>query len=111
MSKTNPRRSNGSRRTAVRRRVLAAYDTCWICGRPVDKSLPPGNPWSAEVDEVVPVSKGGSPYDFHNCRLAHRHCNQVRSNRSVAYARAKLRGTRARQAKASSYALKASEWE
>lgn len=34
----------------------------------------------AEVDEIVPVSLGGSPYERTNCRLAHRICNQMRGN-------------------------------
>lgn len=57
----NRRHANGWRRRQVVARVLAAYDTCHLCGRPVDKSLPPGLPGSPEVDEIIPVSKGGSP--------------------------------------------------
>ena len=64
-----------------------------LCGRPVDKSLPPGLPGSPEVDEIIPVSKGGSPYLFSNCRLAHRWCNRVRSNHSVAWAREHIKQT------------------
>lgn len=60
----NTRHANGWRRQQVVARVLAAYDTCHLCGRPVDKSLPPGLPGSPEVDEIIPVSKGGSPYLF-----------------------------------------------
>lgn len=81
MSRTpNPRRTNGHRRNAVRARVLAEENTCWLCGGPVDVTLPHGFPDSPEVDEVVPVSLGGSPYDRSNCRLAHRLCNQRRGN-------------------------------
>lgn len=31
---------------------------------------------SAEVDEIVPVSRGGDPLDIRNCQLVHRICNQ-----------------------------------
>lgn len=31
---------------------------------------------SAEVDEIIPVSKGGDPLDFRNTQPAHRACNQ-----------------------------------
>jgi hypothetical protein len=31
---------------------------------------------SFEVDEIVPVSKGGDPLDFANTQPAHRICNQ-----------------------------------
>nr|DAM59856.1 MAG TPA: HNH endonuclease [Caudoviricetes sp.] len=36
---------------------------------------------SFEVDEVVPVSRGGSPIDRANVQPAHRICNQRRGNR------------------------------
>lgn len=94
MKHTNPRRRNGSRRTRLRKRVLAAYDVCWLCGRPVDKTLPPGHPWSGEVDEVIPVSRGGDPLDWSNVRLAHRICNERRGNKSPQAARAAFAGTK-----------------
>ena len=78
--KRNPRNGNGHRRRKLRAQVLAEEDQCWLCGRYVDKDLPAGHPRSAEVDEVVPVSRGGSPYDRANCRLACRICNQRRGN-------------------------------
>jgi 5-methylcytosine-specific restriction endonuclease McrA len=77
---SNPRRANGHRRDKVRRRVLAEEDICWLCNEPVDKTLPPYLPGSPEVDEVVPVSLGGSPFDRANCRLSHRLCNVRRGN-------------------------------
>lgn len=79
-TKTNPRRTNGHRRNIIRARVLAEENDCWLCGDPVDTTLPPGLPASPEVDEIVPVSLGGNPYDRANCRLAHRLCNQRRGN-------------------------------
>lgn len=85
--KPNPRKTNGHRRRQIEARVLAAYDTCHLCGKPVDKTLPAGLPGSPEVDEIIPVSKGGSPCTFSNCRLAHRWCNRTRSNHSVTWAR------------------------
>lgn len=74
------RYANGHRRRELRRRVLAEEDVCWICGRPVDKSLPAGDPMAPELDEVVPVSLGGSPVERANVRLAHRVCNERRGN-------------------------------
>lgn len=76
----NPRRANGYRRDQVRRRVLLEEDDCWLCGTPVDKTLPPYLNGSPEVDEVIPVSLGGDPIDRGNCRLAHRLCNVRRGN-------------------------------
>lgn len=60
--------------------MLAEEDRCWLCGKPVDTTLPAGLPNSPEVDEIVPVSRGGSPFDRANCRLACRLCNQRRGN-------------------------------
>lgn len=98
MPSPDPRKTNGHRRRQVRARVLAEEHDCWICGQPVDKTLglQPGvhsrrcdrpdcngcvpHPAAPEVDEIIPVSKGGNPYDRSNCRLSHRLCNVRRGN-------------------------------
>lgn len=80
MAKPNPRRTNGAKRTALRKRVKSLGLPCAICGRAIDYSLPVGDPMSYELDEIVPVSKGGSPYDFDNVQPAHRICNQQKGN-------------------------------
>lgn len=77
----NPRRTNSSRRNKVVARVKAEESDCWLCGLPVDKTLPPRLPTSPEVHEVIPVSRGGDPYDRANCHLTHRLCNQRQGNR------------------------------
>lgn len=77
-SKLNPRYRNPRKRNEMRRRVLAVYDNCAICGQPVDKTLPAGHPLAPEVDEIIPISKGGSPVEWENLQLAHRICNQRR---------------------------------
>ena len=38
---------------------------------------------SFEVDEIVPVSKGGSPIDRSNVAPAHRICNERRGNKPI----------------------------
>ena len=40
----NERVGNGYRRRMLRQRVLAAYDVCAICGKPVDKTLKTPHP-------------------------------------------------------------------
>ncbi|WP_394953237.1 HNH endonuclease [Scardovia wiggsiae] len=90
MPAINPRSANGNRRRKLRARILATQNTCWICGKPVDKNLKTPHPMSPEIDEIIPVSLGGSPYEYRNCRLAHRYCNQIKSNHSITYARQKL---------------------
>ena len=67
----NPRNRNGNARRKLRARLRAE-------GRPC---LPSGDPWSFEVDELLPVSRGGNPLDYSNVDAAHRICNQRRGNR------------------------------
>lgn len=74
----NPRRANGARRTKLLNWLRAQARPCWICGLPIDYSLGSGDPRAFECDEIVPVSRGGSPYDRANVDAAHRCCNQWR---------------------------------
>ena len=78
------RYANGSRRRALVARVRALGAPCHICGLPIDYSLPGGHPLSYELDELVPVSRGGSPVDPRNVAPAHRCCNQWRGNKGMA---------------------------
>ena len=79
----NVRYANGSKRREIRRWLMHTQDTCALCGKPIDKTLKTPHPMSAEVDEIIPVSKGGSPYDRDNVQLVHRICNQRKSNRVI----------------------------
>ena len=72
----DPRRQFPKLREDLRKRVYAMTDICGVCGRPVDKTLPAGSPMSPELDEIMPVSRGGSPYDIDNLQLTHRVCNR-----------------------------------
>lgn len=76
---------------AIRSRVFAG-EPCALCGRPIDLTLPqtyvdPKDgkvkraPWSLEIDEIIPVSKGGLPYGA-NCQPSHRICNQRAGNKT-----------------------------
>lgn len=85
--KPNPRRAYGHRRDALRARVLGRGEPCWICGLPIDPSEPNLSPCQGVVDELVPVSKGGSPLDPGNCAPTHRCCNAWRSDKPVALVR------------------------
>lgn len=61
-----------------RKRILASQDVCGICGKPVDKSLKYPDPYSASVDHIIPVSKGGHPSAMDNLQLAHLKCNRLK---------------------------------
>lgn len=91
------RYQNGAARRKARARLKAKGNPCWICeafGRDptIDYSLPAGHPMSFEVDELVPVSKGGSPIDMGNLAATHRYCNEWRGNKSVEEVLAIARG-------------------
>ena len=85
MTKGNPRRANGSRRSKLLAWLRAQGMPCHICGLPIDYGAPAGSPCAPECDELVPVSRGGSPYDRANVAPAHRCCNNWRRNRSLGY--------------------------
>ena len=79
-SSRNIRYANGARRRKACAQVRREEDMCALCGGYVDKELKHPHPASPSVDEIIPVSHGGSPYARDNLRLAHLRCNQSRGN-------------------------------
>ena len=79
----NPRRTNSSRRNALRTRMLASGEPCWICELSLDRDKPNLDPEQPVLDELVPVAMGGSPYRGDNVRGAHRCCNNWRKTKSI----------------------------
>ncbi len=80
---TKSRYANGNARRKVRAWLKDQGGPCHICGGAIDYSLPAGHPMSFEVDEIVPVSLGGSPTDPANVAPAHRICNERRGNKPL----------------------------
>lgn len=94
MTSANVRREARGKR--LREQVLAEESDCHLCGEPVDKSLTidwgkhgrrckgdgcPGcvpHSMRAEVDHIIPISKGGDPYARSMARLSHRKCNRAK---------------------------------
>lgn len=64
----------------ARKIIIKQNDICAICGKPVDKKLKSPHPMSPSVDHIIPVSKGGHPFDISNLQLAHRSCNRMKSD-------------------------------
>lgn len=91
MSGANPRYANGAARRALRQWWRAQGLPCQVCGREIDYSLPTPHPMSFEVDEIVPVSRGGDPLSKENTGPAHRCCNLWKSDMTLDEAHAKLR--------------------
>lgn len=79
--KRDPRTANGHRRRQLRKWLASQGGSCALCGGAIDYSLPAGHPLAFEVDEIVPVSKGGDPLDRDNVQPAHRICNERKGNR------------------------------
>jgi 5-methylcytosine-specific restriction endonuclease McrA len=54
---------------------------CWLCGRPIDYTLPAGHPDAFNLDHAIPVSRrkdlAEDPQGF---RASHAACNQRRGN-------------------------------
>ena len=63
--------------------IFATQTNCAICGRPVnfDKVFP--DPWSATLDHIIPIAKGGDPANLDNLQLAHLQCNRIKSSKVV----------------------------
>ena len=80
---TNPRYAKYQSRVNLLRWLRSQSRPCWICGMPIDYGALPGTPLCFECDELVPVSRGGSPWDKGNVDAAHRCCNNWRRAKSV----------------------------
>lgn len=77
-------RLNGSSRTQYlrnKKRIIESQCICGICGLPVDKTLRYPNPMAPSVDHIVPVVRGGHPFDMDNLQLAHWRCNRLKSDK------------------------------
>lgn len=102
---STPANANGHRRRELRARVKAEEDTCGICDHAIDKSLNflagqhgdrctnpdcrgcMPDPMRGEVDEILARAMGGSPLERANTHLVCRRCNQMKSDRSLEWAR------------------------
>ena len=58
---------------------------CWLCHEPIDYSLKTPHPDSYELDEFIPVSKGGDPLDRNNVGASHRKCNRKKGDRILGW--------------------------
>lgn len=67
----------------MRARVMARESVCYLCGRPVDKSLPGTSPMGPSVDHVEARSRGGSVFDEQNLHLVHKICNSMKGSRTI----------------------------
>ncbi|GAA5076623.1 5-methylcytosine-specific restriction endonuclease McrA [Thermocatellispora tengchongensis] len=81
MARSKGRTGRPWRRIWKRLRDSPGSEVCWLCGEPIDKTLPATHRESWTADHVDPISLGGAPRDPRLLRPAHRHCNSSRGNR------------------------------
>lgn len=81
MPSSNPRYQNSHARNVMRERFRRRGDPCALCGKAIDYSLPARHPMSYELDEIIPISRGGSPIDPDNLQAVHRICNERKGNK------------------------------
>lgn len=63
-----------------KKKILMTQDVCALCGKPVDKTLKYPDKWSATIDHIIPINKGGHPSALDNLQLAHFYCNRQKSD-------------------------------
>ena len=90
----DPRQARGYTRRKLRKRLAAMRLPCALCGLPIDYELSTyvdpkdgktkPHPMRFEVDEIVPIARGGDPFDWSNLQPAHRICNQKRGKMTMA---------------------------
>ena len=76
---TDPR--NTSRWRKLRAQLVKQAVTCAICGHALVHNAKPRTRWSISIDHIVPIARGGNPFDPSNCRATHFGCNSRRAAR------------------------------
>lgn len=67
--------------------VVGTMDhVCYLCGNPVDVTIKGRQPLSMEVDHILPLSKGGHPFDLSNLGITHKICNQIKGDKFLDHA-------------------------
>lgn len=66
----------------ARKRAMASKEPyCAVCGGFIDMSAPAMSPNACEVDHIVPISRGGQPYELDNLQLTHMRCNRKKGSK------------------------------
>lgn len=79
MTRSEGRTGHGWRK--LRARVKRHHDVCWICGKPIDKTLDWPHPQSFTVDHKEPLSlRPDLARNYDNLAAAHFHCNSSKGD-------------------------------
>ena len=71
--------------------ILATQDHCYLCGEPVpmwmrlgeNRKLYQHEERYPQVDHIIPLVKGGHPFDMGNLGLTHGRCNRIKGPRML----------------------------
>lgn len=64
---------------SARKRAMASKEPyCAVCQGFIDMDAPAQSPNACEVDHIVPISRGGAPYELDNLQLTHMKCNRLK---------------------------------
>ncbi|MDJ0003312.1 HNH endonuclease [Rhodococcus fascians] len=63
------------------KKMCGPAPTCHICKLVIDPNAPRNSKGQFTLDHLVPLSRGGDPFELTNCAPAHRGCNGRRGNR------------------------------
>lgn len=76
------RRIRSSRRwTALAADVTRNATNCYRCGRAISTALPVGHPAKATADHIIPIARGGAPFDPGNVAAMCWLCNTSKQDR------------------------------
>lgn len=75
--------ANGHRRRKAVAKQKRASKVCYLCGGPIDVTLPKEHPMSFQLDHRLALAAGGDPWDPTNHGSTHRACNRAKSDRPV----------------------------
>lgn len=114
MSHTNPRKTNGHRRRQEQARWRASGAPCYICGQPIDYTIPSTEPMGFVIDETIPIALGGRVCHA-NSGPAHRWCNRIKGTHTLAWAQTEVKRILNKHhgtppAKPTAMSFTASEW-
>jgi len=63
----------------IRAQVIAHESICYLCGKPVDKTIKTGI-MAPSVDHIISRNSGGELSNISNLHLVHRGCNSKKSD-------------------------------
>jgi hypothetical protein len=80
MTSRNPRDTGRWKelRAKLIREAERCAEPCSICGAAIDYDAPARSKYSASIDHIHPLKRGGAPYARANLRLTHYGCNASR---------------------------------